>query len=191
MRSRLLLPSSLGFSPDARNRSDPSSLLPPPSGFSPTHAGPRYHIHPHHRHASTPDRCPQENSLLQIVHKTGPGSACAATVVARATGETDRLRMARTRPFTPHLAVYLIRFCKWPGTRRFSSPGTPAKFIAWHGESHRSPSHRCGRLCEWLVRRKDVRPWVRPSSRSRQTIQSRRRLRTNASRTRESAVTKM
>jgi len=74
-----------------------------------------------------------------------------------ATGETDRLRMARTRPFTPHLAVYLIRFCEWPGTRRFSSPGTPAKFIAWHGETHRSPSHRCSRLCGWLVRRKDVR----------------------------------
>ena len=40
MRSRLLLPSSLGFSPDARNRSDPSSLLPPPSGFSPCSPGP-------------------------------------------------------------------------------------------------------------------------------------------------------
>jgi len=31
---RPLLPSSLGFSPDARNRSDPSILLPPPGGFS-------------------------------------------------------------------------------------------------------------------------------------------------------------
>jgi hypothetical protein len=38
---RPLLPSSLGFSPDARNRSYPSSLLPsPPGGFSPMHAGP-------------------------------------------------------------------------------------------------------------------------------------------------------
>jgi len=32
-----------------------------------------------------------------------------------------------------------------------------AKFIAWHGETHPSPSHRCDTLCEWLVRRKDVR----------------------------------
>src|ERR1700745_1377261 len=100
------------------------------------------HSFTHHRHRLNTGAMPQENCLPQIVHKTGPG---------RATGETDRLRMARTRPFTPHVAVYLIRFCKWPGTRRFSSPGTPAKFIAWHGETHRSPSHRCGRLCEWLV----------------------------------------
>src|SRR5258706_12098483 len=97
------------------------------------HAGPRYYIHPHRRHASTPDRCPQENSLLQIVHKTNPGSACAATVVARATGGTYRLRMPKPSLHAPNLTVYLIRFCKWPGTRGFSSLGTPAKFIAWHG----------------------------------------------------------
>jgi hypothetical protein len=120
----LLLPSSLGFSPDARNRSDPSSLLPsPPSGFSPMHARPRYYIHPHRRHASTPDRCPQENSLLQIVHKTDPGSACAATVVARATGETCRLRMARTRPL--HAPPCCVRDTVLQVARH------PAILVAW------------------------------------------------------------
>jgi hypothetical protein len=121
------------------------------------------HSFTHHRHRLNTGSMSQENCLSQIVHKTGPGCASAATVVAPATGETYRLRMPKPS-LHAHLAVYLIRFCKWPGTRRFSSPGTPAKFIAWHGETHRSPSHRCGRLCEWLVRRKDVRPaLVEPS----------------------------
>jgi hypothetical protein len=104
MRSRLLLPSSLGFSPDARNCSDPSSLSPPPpGGFSSTHDALGCRIHSHTTvTGSTPDRCPQENSLLQVVHKTDRGSACAATVVARATGGTYRLRMP-TVPSRPTL----------------------------------------------------------------------------------------
>src|SRR5437667_12740493 len=115
MRSRLLLPSSLGFSPDARNRSDPSSLLPPLSGFSPTHAGPRYHIHPHHRHASTPDRCPQENSLLQIVHKTDQA--------AHARRQSPPAPLAKLTAKRPPPSPYPLFGSRAEACRRLTSPG--------------------------------------------------------------------
>src|SRR6267378_7755076 len=129
---RPLLPSSLGFSPDARNRSDPSSLLPPPpGGFSLTHDALRCRIHSHTAvTGSTPDSMSQENCLPQIVHKTGPGRARAATVVARATGETYRLRMARTRPL--HAPPCCVRDTVLQVARH------PAILVAWStGEIHR------------------------------------------------------
>ncbi len=72
----------------------------------------------------------QENCLPQIVHKTGPGRARAATVVARATGETYRLRMARTRPL--HAPPCCVRDTDLQVARH------PAILVAWStGEIHR------------------------------------------------------
>src|SRR5260370_24227865 len=113
------------------------------------------HSFTHHRHRLNTGAMPQENCLPQIAHKTGPGRARAATVVARATGETDRFKDGKNPSLhaPPCCVLDTVPQVAWhPAILVAWNTGE----IAWHGETHRSPSHRCGRLCEWLVQRKNL-----------------------------------
>src|SRR6266436_1951883 len=106
---RPLLPSSLGFSQDARNPSDPSSLLPRrPAASAPCTPGPditfiRTAVTPQHR-IDVPKRiasCKLFIGQAQAAHarrRSSPAPPAELTAYG-----------CQNRPFTPHLVVYLIR----------------------------------------------------------------------------------